>query len=96
MSVMIHMAGSASSEAIPKLREAVAIVRPLLESSTGYERAELLVNHRESKVQVLLQWRSFEEGMAFLKNAGPDVFLPFTGLMKNTLGPVFFAIEGVA
>lgn len=96
MSVMIHMAGSTTAEAIPKLREAVAIVRPMLERSAGYERAELLVNHAERKVQVLLQWRSFDEGMAFLKGNGLDVFMPFTGLMQNTLGPAFFAIEGVA
>ena len=45
---------------------------------------------------LLLQWRSFDEGMAFLKGNGLDVFMPFTGLMQNTLGPAFFAIEGVA
>jgi heme-degrading monooxygenase HmoA len=96
MSVIIHIAGTAGTDAIPKLREAVALIQPLLEAAPGYERAELLANHPERKVQVLLQWRSFEEGMAFLKTSGMQVFLPFTGLMKDATAPMFFAVQDAA
>lgn len=96
MSVVIHMAGKSSTESIAKLPAAVESIRALLESATGYEGAELLVNHAEQRAQVLLHWRSFEEGTAFLKERGPDVFLPFTGLMRDTYGPFFFAVEGAA
>ena len=67
----------------------------MMEKDPGYERAELLVNRRERKVKVLLQWRSFEEAVAFFK-AEPRITLPFKGLMEDTVGPYFFAIEGTA
>jgi heme-degrading monooxygenase HmoA len=95
-SVIIHMAGNSSPEAIAKLPAAVEAIRPLLEREPGYERAVLLVNHAEGKVQVMLQWRTFDEGVAFLKGAGTQVFLPFTGLMQDTYGPGFFFVEADA
>ena len=95
MSIVVHLAGNVTAEAIRKLPGAVEQVRPMLEQDAGYERAQLLVNHGEGKAQVLLQWRSFEEAVAFFK-AEPRVTLPFRGLMEGTVGPYFFAIEGTA
>jgi hypothetical protein len=45
---------------------------------------------------VLLFWESYEAGMAFLKNSSVKVFEPFVGLMLESVGPMFFAIEGRA
>jgi hypothetical protein len=96
MSVVLHITGRADSDAIGKLGQAVQSIRPMLERVPGFEGAQLLVNHPEHKAQVLLFWQSFEEGMAFLKGPGVAVFEPFTGLMMDAVGPMFFAIDGRA
>ena len=96
MSVIIHITGRADASAIESLSAAVLAIRPILVSEQGFEGAQLLVNHQEHKAQVLLFWASFEAGMAFLKGSGVKVFEPFTGLMLDAAGPMFFAIEGQA
>jgi hypothetical protein len=96
MSVVLHITGRADASAIEPLSAAVLAIRPILLSEPGFEGAQLLVNHQEHKAQVLLFWDSFEAGMAFLKGSGVTVFEPFTGLMLDAVGPMFFAVEGHA
>jgi heme-degrading monooxygenase HmoA len=96
MSIIIHITGKADASATALLGATVQEIRPILEREPGFEGAQLLVNHQEHKAQVLLFWESYEAGMAFLKNSSVKVFEPFVGLMLESVGPMFFAIEGRA
>jgi hypothetical protein len=94
MTVAVHFAATASTDALPKIARAFEGLKPLLAKAGAHERSELLVNHPERKVQFLVYFSSFEESHAFLKAHGEALMLPFRGMVQDVAGPFFLALEG--
>jgi len=94
MSVVMHIAGTATSDALPKIARAFDALQPRLAAARALERSELLVNHPERKVQFLLTFTGFEDAQVFMKDHAPALLAEFQGMVRDVSGPFFFAVEG--
>lgn len=94
MSVVMHIAGTATTDALPKIARAFDALQPRLSAARALERSELLVNHAERKVQFLLTFSSFEDAQAFMKGHAAALLAEFQGMVKDVAGPFFFALDG--
>lgn len=94
MSVVMHIAGTATTDALPKIARAFDGLQPRLAAAPALERSELLVNPAERKVQFLLTFASFEDAQAFMKSHAGALLAEFQGLVNDVAGPFFLALDG--
>jgi heme-degrading monooxygenase HmoA len=82
MSVIFQLAGKARAQGIPKLPEAMGGLEKALRSAPGFERARLLVSGSTLQTQLLFQWKTFEEGLAFNTLFQRELGKPFQPLLE--------------
>jgi hypothetical protein len=92
MTVAVHFAATATTDALPKIARGFDGLKALIGGAA--ENAELLVNHPERKVQFMIYFASFEDSHAFLKANAEKLMQPFRGMLQDVKGPFFLALEG--
>lgn len=84
MSVVWQIAGKMKKGQFEPLREAFGILSARFEGAQGFERVQLLVNHKQLQVQFLTYWTDFDASSRFFKAMGPDFWKPLSPYTEET------------
>lgn len=82
MSTIFQLAGKARVEGAPQLSGVFQGLADSLRAAPGFERARLLLSGQSLQTQLLLQWASFDEALAYYEKFQAGLGVPFQPLVQ--------------